>query len=915
MAGIESTQRPESTGAPLDCSLCPALCSSRTRVVNGRGNQQAKILICGEAPGKDEDEQGKAFIGASGKLLSRLLEEAGVDISEVYISNSVRCRPPGNRTPTAAEIAACRPYLIEEIRQINPRVILTVGGVALKAVYDKTAALKDNLGQVLTQPETGVPVIPTYHPAYLMRGNWAISTLVEAHMAKAKSVADGSIRIQSLDEAQAGWKACTTLRDVLELVEYLLSDEVGAITLDSETTGLNWMEDEVLAISFSALDKSLRAVRHGWTVPIMHRKEKNDESPLVPCWEPDEIGPLMNALGAVMSSPKPKSIQNSIFDIKFFERSSADKCVLPSVATVFGWHLRNLRYDPMLLQRLVNENLPANETTMLSLYTDMPYYESAIKVQSKNKKRMDLADDEIMWMYAAGDADGLARLTEVMVRIARDEDVLWVHDNIAIPMVRACWAMTRRGIPIDMDYFAALCDRYRILVAEAEQAVIEAYGRGTFNLNKPTDLQRVLFTELKLPRSGRKTPKAKECSECTTDSPCDRHDQTGKDALLDVKKLMGDDPHPIIDAVLHWKEVSKRKSVYVDGSTGDKGVLRYIRPDDRVHPNFFPNKADTGRLAATEPPIQTIPKKVEDLVLKEKDQLRRPYVAPPGYTWMELDWNQGEVWVMAYESGDEQLLQLLLDGRDVHTYVARKLCALGFSRVFPQDAAHLDDMTDKEWMEQYDELRRKAKVFVFGLDYGMTEVGAAARLGCTEPEAAILIEAFLTDVFPGLREHFDRVRRQMERYGYLTNRFGRRARFGDAAFVKSFGFRGGADWEAAFRKGVNMPIQSGLNDLHSLVQSQIELHDLVMRERFAIILAVHDSFAGLVPGEPYKDKDFMVQTAWMLKERAETMAKTLILPDGSELGWSIPVEIQWGKSWGHMDWKLTASGELVEPKS
>lgn len=897
------------------CTKCPALCASRTRIVNGRGPATARIMVVGEGPGRDEDQQGKSFLGAAGKLVARLLAEAGVDLADVYLTNAIRCRPPNNRTPKASEVSACQPYLLEEIRQIQPTVIVSVGGTALKALYGKTATLKDHLGQVLTQPDTGIPLVPTYHPAYLMRGHWAEAPLVQAHLRKAQAIADNSIQMQPLDEARAGWQPCDTVEKVQALADYLLSDDVRAITVDSETTGLSWLEDEILCVSFSALDQEFAAVRRGWTVPILHRVEKTDDSPLVPTWDEHEIEPVIEILGRIFASPKPKSIQNSIFDIKFFERSPRDTAVNPSVATVFGWKVRNLRYDPMLLQRLVDENLPANETVMLSLYTDMPFYEGEIKVASKNKRRIDLAPDDVLWKYAAGDADGLARLTEVMVRIAKREGVLWIHDNIAMPMVRACWNMTRRGIPIDMDYFARLCDRYRILVTEAEQAVMEAYGQGTFNLNKPADIQKVLFVDLALPRSGRKTPKAKECLDCSKDVACDLHDQTGKDALKDIQQAMkadGLEPHPILEAVLNWKEVSKRKSVYVDGSQGDKGILRYIRPDDRVHPNFFPNKADTGRLAATEPPIQTIPKKVYDEVLGEKDQLRRMFIAPPGITLMELDWSQGEVWVMAYESGDETLLELLKSGRDVHGYVARKLCSLGFSRVFPKDAEE-PELTDKEWAEKYDELRRKAKVFVFGLDYGMTEVGAAERLGCTPEEASLLIDAFLSEVFPGLQDNFDRVRAVMERTGVLSNRFGRLGHFGDYEFMKAFGQRGAMDWEAKFRKGVNMPIQSGLNDLHSLMQIAIDT-DPVMLERYRIILAVHDSITGLVKGEAYGDRDHMIQTAWMLKERAERMAREIVLPNGEALGWEIPVEIQWGKSWGRLEWKLSASGELYEPK-
>jgi DNA polymerase-1 len=560
----------------------------------------------------------------------------------------------------------------------------------------------------------------------------------------------------------------------------------------------------------------------------------------------------------------------------------------------------------------VDENLPANETVMLGLYTDMPYYEEGIKNASQNKHHMELAPSEMLWDYASSDADGLARLIPPLLRRLERQGLMWVYDNISIPMVRATWAMTKRGIPIDMEYFGRLCERYRQLVADAKVQIAEAAGDvAPFNPNKPVDLQRVLFTDLGLPQSGRKTQAAKACFDCDK-GECEKHDSTGKDALLDIKQMFlnkQEDPPPILDAILNYKTVSKRKSVYVDGGTGDKGMLQFIRPDDSVHPEYGVNKADTGRLSATKPPIQTIPKKVGDVVLGEKDTLRRIFVAPPGCFLLEADWNQGEVWVMAYESGDPKLLELLLSGQDVHTYVARSLCRFGTNRVFPKDAEE-PELSDRDWAAKYDTLRTKAKVFVFGLDYGMTEVGAAQRLGCSEEEAAKLIEMFLSEVFPGLRAHFDKVRKQMEQDGYLVNMFGRRGHFGDAKFIKQWGRRGNQDWEALFRKGVNMPIQSGLNDLHMIAQIAVENEER-LRARYAIILAVHDSITGKTPND---DIEFTVDTAWMIKEKMEDRARHLVLPSGKKLDWGVPVELKWGRSWGRLDWTLTPSGEVIAPK-
>lgn len=890
------------------CERCPALCKSRAGIINGRGNERADILFLAEKPGQYDDQRLRAFSGDDGKVLAALMLEAGIDPTEVYMTYAVRCWPKGNRPTTVAEQRDCADHLLADLQWLRPKVVVTLGAKAYNSILKGIWSATIGTTQEFDYGTGKALVVPTFAPGFLLRGNWGLVPLVTAHLEKARALSTGTLGTQPLEDLSCF--TCETPEAVETLRDFLLT--LDAITVDSETTGLSWMTDEILCLSFSGLIKNakgvLEPIRMGFTVPLMHKVGEE----VVPFFEEWAQTDVVSYIGEILDSPIAKGIQNAQFDIRFFERDEDDACV-DDLETVYGWTVNNLRYDPYLLQRLVDENMPANETVMLGLYTDMPYYEEDIKTASKNKHAMAEAPDQMTWDYASSDADGLARLIPPLLKRAQQQDLMWVYDNISIPMVYATWHMTKRGIPVDMDYFALVCERYRQLVTEAREAVKLAAGDvEPFNPNKSVDLQRVLFTDLSLPESGRKTEAAKACFDCDA-GDCDKHDSTGKDALLDIKQVLinrGEEPHPFIDAVLSYKTLSKRKSTYVDGGKGDKGMLQFIRPDDAVHPEFGVNKADTGRLSATKPPIQTIPKNVMDPVLGEKNSMRRMFVSPPGTFFMEPDWNQGEVWVMAYESGSEKLLELLLSGQDVHTYVARTLCHIGTSRVFPKESEE-PDLTDRDWGAKYNSLRSKAKVFVFGLDYGMTEVGAAQRLRCPIDDAAKLIELFLSQVFPDLRAHFDRVRQTMENGGILINTFGRRGHFGDVKFIRQWGGRRGQiEWEALFRKGVNMPMQSGLNDLHMLAQIAVE-NDDHLRGRFAIILAVHDSLAGKTPNDNH---DFTLDTAWMLKEKMETLARHQVLSDGTKLDWGIPVEISWGRSWGRLEWTLTPSGELVVPK-
>ncbi|MEI7611842.1 MAG: uracil-DNA glycosylase [Betaproteobacteria bacterium] len=154
-----------------DCQVC-GLCAERKQAVLGVGDVKAGWLFIGEGPGAEEDARGEPFVGPAGKLLDAML--AAIDLQrgeDVYIANAVKCRPPGNRTPEAAEIKACFPYLQRQIALIQPKLIVLLGRVAVSAVLGEEGALASLRGKSLVyrDGERDIPVLVTYHPAYLLR--------------------------------------------------------------------------------------------------------------------------------------------------------------------------------------------------------------------------------------------------------------------------------------------------------------------------------------------------------------------------------------------------------------------------------------------------------------------------------------------------------------------------------------------------------------------------------------------------------------------------------------------------------------------------------------------------------------------------------------------------------------------------
>jgi DNA polymerase len=160
------------------CLQCPLGFLGRTNVVFGEGNPDADILFIGEGPGKDEDIQGRPFVGRSGQLLNRALTLVGIERADVYITNIVKCRPPGNRAPLPIESTTCMDlFLHKQIKIIRPRIICTLGSVALNNLLQQPHSITKARGSIIEWQN--MMIVPTYHPAYILRNKSAAPIWIE----------------------------------------------------------------------------------------------------------------------------------------------------------------------------------------------------------------------------------------------------------------------------------------------------------------------------------------------------------------------------------------------------------------------------------------------------------------------------------------------------------------------------------------------------------------------------------------------------------------------------------------------------------------------------------------------------------------------------------------------------------------
>lgn len=151
----------------LACKRCSELARCRNTVVFGVGNPHAELMFIGEAPGADEDEQGEPFVGRAGQLLTKIIEAMGYRREEVYIANVLKCRPPQNRVPEPHEVANCLPFLHRQIDTIQPKVMVALGATAVRALLDVQLGITKMRGNWYTFRD--IPIMPTFHPAYLLR--------------------------------------------------------------------------------------------------------------------------------------------------------------------------------------------------------------------------------------------------------------------------------------------------------------------------------------------------------------------------------------------------------------------------------------------------------------------------------------------------------------------------------------------------------------------------------------------------------------------------------------------------------------------------------------------------------------------------------------------------------------------------
>ena len=605
-----------------------------------------------------------------------------------------------------------------------------------------------------------------------------------------------------------------------ELVAVLNNAEM--IAFDTETTSIDPMSAKLVGVSLAV------GADRGYYVPVGHKVANGQMS----MFGETSVEPIQLPLDMVidaLSTPLEdlsilKTAHNAVYDVMILRR--------------YGIEVAPISFDSMLAEWLCNpiskslglKALVWNELKIVM--TDI----SELIGKGKKQKTMDLVDIDEAAPYAAADAAMTWRLSGQLERRLRSSRLDELYKSLEMPLIPIICDMQYKGATLDVQHLHGMSERLKGWLGKLEASVYECDGIGKFKINSTKQLNEVLFDKLKLPVEGLKTTKFGYSTDAET---------------LELLR----NEHPIIDLIVKYRELFKLKSTYVDA------LPELVNErTGRLHTSYNQTGSATGRFSSSNPNLQNIPIRTE--VGRE---VRRAFVAPPGYVLLAVDYSQIELRVMAHISEDETLIDAFDRGLDIHQATAATV-----NGIDPADVTY--------------EQRNFAKRVNFGLMYGMGAFRLARDSDLNLAEA----ENFITTYFermPGVENYIKETKAFVWENGFTETLYGRRRIY---PAIKSNGNR--RSTAAEERAAINMPIQGTAADI--LKQSMINLQGRLAKARYeaAMILQVHDELVLEVREDDLAEVSSLV---------VETMESAF--PDGKPLRVPLQANASYGRNWRDME--------------
>ena len=412
---------------------------------------------------------------------------------------------------------------------------------------------------------------------------------------------------------------------------------------------------------------------------------------------------------------------------------------------------------------------------------------------------------------------------EPLQKALKETGMLSLFEEIEMPLLFTLSNMEKEGIRVNGEALKEYGNQLQIRIGELEKEIYEEAGE-TFNINSPKQLGVILFEKLQLP-GGKKT-------------------KTGYSTAAEVLEKLAPD-HKLVADILEYRQLAKLKSTYADG------LAVFIGEDGRIHSTFNQTITATGRISSTEPNLQNIPIRMELGRL-----IRKVFIPREGFVFVDADYSQIELRVLAHMSGDKTLIQAYREAQDIHRMTASQVFHVPF-----------DQVTDLQ--------RRNAKAVNFGIVYGISSFGLSQDLSITRKEAAQYIENYF-ETYPGIKGFLDGLVEQGKELGYVSTMFGRRRPVPE---LKSSNFMQRSFGE---RVAMNSPIQGTAADIIKIAMIRVEkaLQEQNLKSR--LILQVHD--------------ELLIETA---EDELEQVKRILEkeMKHAADLAVSLEIDMHTGKNW------------------
>ncbi len=526
-------------------------------------------------------------------------------------------------------------------------------------------------------------------------------------------------------------------------------------------------------------------------------------------------------LQELIASDKLKKIgQNIKYDYLVFENA--------------GIKMGGLDFDTMVASYLLNSGTRQYSLDTLA-FNELGYQMQPISEligTGKNQITMDQVDPEKVSWYAGEDADITLRLSKIFRPELKQEKLVKIFDEIEMPLIPVLAAMERNGVILDIELMAKLSKEAQKQIASLEKEIYRLAGE-EFNIKSPQQLKVVLFEKLGLETVGNKKTK------------------TGiSTAAGELEKMLGQ--HPIIEKIMQYREVTKLESTYLSALPG------LVNPaTGRIHTNYNQTIAATGRLSSTDPNLQNIPVRGTGLGA----EIRKAFVAAPGYKLVSLDYSQIELRIVAHISKDKAMLETFKSNGDIHLTTALAVFGLPEKEITP-------------------DMRRDAKTINFGILYGLSSFGLTSRISeVSHADAKTFIEKYF-ETYPGVRKYMDDIKDEVNTLGLVKNELGRTRKFPEIRSNQFF-IRAAAE-----RAAINFPIQSLQADIIKMAMINIDKEIAGKSEEVKMLLQVHDELV-------FEIREDKVE-AWVKKLRP-------LMENSYKLSLPIIVDAKAGDSWGDME--------------